>query len=207
MRKVLTAGAEWVHSPIDIYRRSAVGSSDNLLGALELLVLKALESGAMHGWGITLHIQSVSNEVLRVEEGSLYPALHRMEKAGWVKAEWGLSENNRRARFYKITAAGRNQLNALNRQKWENVAQAIALVLAQQGDCIGGRDGMHFALEIALENKDARLISTKSSSFTLRCASNGMWIGAWRAMRRDAMRGCGLEIRRCGENGCGRSTG
>jgi PadR family transcriptional regulator, regulatory protein PadR len=85
----------------------SVGSSDNLLGALELLVLKALESGAMHGWGITLHIQTVSNEVLRVEEGSLYPALHRMEKAGWVKAEWGLSENNRRARFYKIRKSGR----------------------------------------------------------------------------------------------------
>jgi PadR family transcriptional regulator, regulatory protein PadR len=106
----------------------SLGSSDNLLGALELLVLKALESGAMHGWGITLHIQSVSNEVLRVEEGSLYPALHRMEKAGWVKAEWGLSENNRRARFYKITVAGRNQLRS-EQEKWESVAQAIALVL------------------------------------------------------------------------------
>lgn len=105
-----------------------MGSTDNLLGALELLVLKALESGSMHGWGITLHIQSVSNEVLRIEEGSLYPALHRMEKAGWVKAEWGQSENNRRARFYKITAAGRNQLRS-EQQKWENAAQAIALVL------------------------------------------------------------------------------
>jgi PadR family transcriptional regulator PadR len=103
-------------------------STDNLLGALELLVLKAIESGPMHGWGITLHIQSVSNEVLRIEEGSLYPALHRMEKVGWVKAEWGLSENNRRARYYRITAAGRNQLN-VERQRWENVAQAIALVL------------------------------------------------------------------------------
>jgi PadR family transcriptional regulator PadR len=103
-------------------------STDNLLGALELLVLKAIESGPMHGWGITLHIQSVSNEVLRIEEGSLYPALHRMEKAGWVKAEWGLSENNRRARYYRITAAGRNQLH-VERQRWENVAQAIALVL------------------------------------------------------------------------------
>jgi PadR family transcriptional regulator PadR len=105
-----------------------VGSTDNLLGALELLVLKAVETGPMHGWGITLHIQSVSNEVLRIEEGSLYPALHRMEKAGWVKAEWGLSENNRRARFYKITAAGRIQLRS-EQQKWESVAQAIALVL------------------------------------------------------------------------------
>jgi PadR family transcriptional regulator len=105
-----------------------VGSTDNLLGALEILVLKALESGPMHGWRITLHIQSVSNEVLRVEEGSLYPALHRMEKAGWVKAEWGVSENNRRARFYKLTAQGRSQLRS-EQQKWESVAQAIARVL------------------------------------------------------------------------------
>ena len=105
-----------------------MASTDNLLGALELLVLKAIESGPMHGWGITLHIQSISNEVLRIEEGSLYPALHRMEKAGWVKAEWGSSENNRRARYYRITATGRNQLN-VERQRWENVAQAIALVL------------------------------------------------------------------------------
>ncbi|WP_348265212.1 PadR family transcriptional regulator [Telmatobacter sp. DSM 110680] len=105
-----------------------MGSTDNLLGALELLVLKALENGPMHGWGITLHIQCISNEVLRIEEGSLYPALHRMEKAGWVKAEWGLSENNRRARFYRITTAGRTQLRS-EQQKWENVAQAIALVL------------------------------------------------------------------------------
>jgi transcriptional regulator len=110
-----------------------MGSTDSLLGALELLVLKALENGAMHGWGITLHLQSASNEVLRVEEGSLYPALHRMEKAGWVKvkAEWGLSENNRRARFYRITAAGRNQLRS-EQEKWESVAQAIALVLSSK---------------------------------------------------------------------------
>jgi PadR family transcriptional regulator PadR len=103
-------------------------SADNLLGALELLALKAIENGPMHGWGITLHIQSISNDVLRIEEGSLYPALHRMEKAGWVKAEWGLSENNRRARFYRITAAGRTQLRS-EQQKWESVAEAIALVL------------------------------------------------------------------------------
>ncbi len=106
-------------------------STDNLLGALELLVLKALENGSMHGWGITLHIQNISNDVLHIEEGSLYPALHRMEKAGWVKAEWGLSENNRRARFYRITAAGRTQLRS-EQQKWESVAQAIALVLRGQ---------------------------------------------------------------------------
>jgi PadR family transcriptional regulator PadR len=102
--------------------------NDNLQGALALLVLKSLEAGPMHGWGITLHIQSVSNDVLRIEEGSLYPALHRMEKEGWVKAEWGLSENNRRARYYRITPAGRKQLHA-EQEKWEMVTQAIGLVL------------------------------------------------------------------------------
>jgi PadR family transcriptional regulator PadR len=73
--------------------------NDHLQGALGLLILKSLEHGPMHGWGITLHIQRISNEVLRVEEGSLYPALHRMEQDGWIASEWGLSENNRRARF------------------------------------------------------------------------------------------------------------
>lgn len=108
-----------------------MASNDNLQGSLVLLVLKALESGPMHGWGITLHIQTVSNDVLHIEEGSLYPALHRMEKAGWIKAEWGVSENNRRARFYRLTAAGRKQLES-EREKWETVAQAIALVLRGQ---------------------------------------------------------------------------
>ena len=82
-------------------------STDSLLGALELLVLKAIESGPMHGWGITLHIQGVSNEVLRIEEGSLYPALQRMLIKGWVTAEWGTTKGNRRARYYRLTAGGR----------------------------------------------------------------------------------------------------
>lgn len=103
--------------------------NENLQGALAMLVLKSLEDGPMHGWGITLHIQNRSRDVLRIEEGSLYPALHRMEKAGWVKAEWGLSENNRRARYYRITPGGRKQLDA-EREKWEAVTQAIGLVLA-----------------------------------------------------------------------------
>jgi transcriptional regulator len=82
----------------------------------------------MHGWGITLHIQHISNEVLRVEEGSLYPALHRMEQEGWIASEWGLSENNRRARFYRLTAQGRRQLRS-ERENWQKVTQAVALVL------------------------------------------------------------------------------
>ena len=103
-------------------------NSDNLQGTLTLLVLKSLEPGPMHGWGITLHIQRISNEVLRVEEGSLYPALHRMEQEGWIAAEWGLSENNRRARFYRLTAQGRKQLKT-ERENWQKITQAVGLVL------------------------------------------------------------------------------
>lgn len=101
---------------------------DNLQGALDLLVLKTLELGPMHGWGITLHIERVSNAMLRVEEGSLYPALHRMEQEGWIAASWGQSENNRRARFYRLTPQGKKQL-AAERQRWEDVAGAVAMVL------------------------------------------------------------------------------
>jgi transcriptional regulator len=82
----------------------------------------------MHGYGITLHIQRVSSEVLRVEEGSLYPALHRMEQDGWISAEWGTSENNRRARFYRLTSAGRKQL-AIEEKNWARLTHAIASVL------------------------------------------------------------------------------
>jgi PadR family transcriptional regulator, regulatory protein PadR len=102
--------------------------SDVLLGSLELLVLKTLSYRSMHGWGITLHIQQVSNDVLRVEEGSLYPALHRMEQQGWIKAEWKMSENNRRARYYSLTKEGRKQLEA-QEQTWESVTRAVAAVL------------------------------------------------------------------------------
>jgi transcriptional regulator len=102
--------------------------SDSLQGSLALLVLKSLEQGPMHGWGITLHIQRISNEVLRIEEGSLYPALHRMEQDRWIVSEWGTSENNRRARFYRLTALGRRQLNA-ERENWQKVTSAVALVL------------------------------------------------------------------------------
>jgi transcriptional regulator len=95
---------------------------------LVLLVLKSLEQGPMHGWGITLHIQRISNEVLRVEEGSLYPALHRLEQERWISSEWGVSENNRRARFYKLTALGRKQL-AAERENWRRITDAVGLVL------------------------------------------------------------------------------
>jgi transcriptional regulator len=102
--------------------------NDILQGTLALLVLKTLQQGPMHGWGITLHIQQVSNEVLRVEEGSLYPALHRMEQEGWVSAEWGASENNRRARYYRLTAVGRRQL-AAEEVQWRRLTEGVGSVL------------------------------------------------------------------------------
>jgi PadR family transcriptional regulator PadR len=103
--------------------------NDTLQGNLALLVLKTLVQGPTHGWGITLHIQQISNQVLRVEEGSLYPALHRMEQEGWITAEWGQSENNRRARFYRLTNAGRKQLAAEERS-WQELTEAVARVLS-----------------------------------------------------------------------------
>jgi PadR family transcriptional regulator, regulatory protein PadR len=101
---------------------------DLLQGTLDLLVLKALQLEPMHGFGISVRIRQMSDEVLQVEQGSLYPALYRLEEQGWISAEWGTSENNRKARFYKLTAAGRKQLNA-ETENWERVSAAINLVL------------------------------------------------------------------------------
>jgi transcriptional regulator len=102
--------------------------TDNLQGALELLVLKTLRRGPSHGFAIALHIQQVSEEVLRVEAGSLYPALHRMTEAGLLKAEWKLSEAGRRARFYALTPKGRRTLEA-GEKRWHAVSAAVAKVL------------------------------------------------------------------------------
>jgi PadR family transcriptional regulator PadR len=102
--------------------------NDLLQGTLALLVLKTLARAPMHGYGITVHIQLVSEDILRVEEGSLYPALHRMEQDGWVSAEWGMSENNRRARYYRLTAKGRKQL-AEEEKNWLHLTRAVASVL------------------------------------------------------------------------------
>ncbi len=101
---------------------------DVLQGTLDLLVLKTLARGPMHGYGIAVHIQQVSEEVLRVEEGSLYPALHRIEQAGWISSEWGVSDNNRRAKYYRLTAAGRKQL-AREQENWDELTRAVAKVL------------------------------------------------------------------------------
>ncbi len=105
-------------------------ANDRLQGTLDLLVLKSLASrGAMHGYGITLHIQAIAGNVLRVEEGSLYPALHRMAQDGWIRAKWGKSEANRRARYYTITAAGLRQL-AAEKKRWGELTGAVARVLS-----------------------------------------------------------------------------
>jgi transcriptional regulator len=103
--------------------------NDILQGTLDLLVLKTLGSrGQMHGYAITAHIQQVSADLLRVEEGSLYPALHRMEQDGWVKATWGTTEKNREARFYSLTAAGKKQL-AQEEDRWANLTEGVRRVL------------------------------------------------------------------------------
>ena len=101
---------------------------DVLQGTLDLLILKTLMRGPMHGYGIAVHIQQVSDEVLRVEEGSLYPALHRIEQAGWISSEWGISDNNRRAKYYRLTARGRKQL-AKEEEDWDRLTRAVAKVL------------------------------------------------------------------------------
>lgn len=98
-------------------------------GSLPLLVLKILSgSGPMHGYGITLKIEQLSAEALSVEEGSLYPALHRLEEAGWIKAKWVTTENNRRARVYEITAKGKEQL-VVEEERWRSATAAVARVL------------------------------------------------------------------------------
>jgi PadR family transcriptional regulator, regulatory protein PadR len=103
-------------------------SSDTLLGALDLLVLKTLARGPNHGFGIALHIQAVSEGLLRVEEGSLYPALHRLERDKFVKASWNLTEKGRRARIYKLTASGRQRLEEAE-SNWDNVSKGVTRVM------------------------------------------------------------------------------
>jgi len=101
---------------------------DLLQGTLDLLILNALQRGPIHGFGISVAIRATSCDALRVEQGSLYPALYRLEEQGWIRAEWGVSDNNRKARFYSLTAAGRRQL-AVEVSHWEHLSSAINLVL------------------------------------------------------------------------------
>ena len=101
---------------------------DKLQGTLDLLVLKVLARGPEHGYGITLRVKQLSEDALRVEEGSLYPALHRMEQAGWISAEWKPSENKRRDKYYRLTAQGRKRL-AAEQDNWVRISAAVAKVL------------------------------------------------------------------------------
>jgi len=101
---------------------------DLLQGTLDLLILRALQTEAMHGWAISERIQQISQDVLQVNQGSLYPALHRLEHRRWIKAEWGVSELGRRARFYELTALGRKNLE-IETENWSKVSEAIARVL------------------------------------------------------------------------------
>ena len=97
-------------------------------GTLDLLLLRTLAAGALHGWAISERVQQVSSDVLRIQQGSLYPALHRLERRGWIKAHWGTSENNRRARYYELTRAGRKQLEH-EEESWRRLVAAVAQVL------------------------------------------------------------------------------
>jgi transcriptional regulator len=102
--------------------------SDLLQGTLDLLVLRTLASGDMHRWGISQRLQQLSQDVLQVNQGSLYPALYRLEQQGWIESTWGDSENNRRAKFYRLTKSGRKQL-AEETASWERITAAVARVL------------------------------------------------------------------------------
>jgi PadR family transcriptional regulator PadR len=104
-------------------------NNDILQGTLSLLVLRALEArGRMHGYALTSHIQKASAELLRVEEGSLYPALHRMEQEGWVRSEWGVTEKGRKARFYSLTSKGEKRL-AVERESWQRLTKGVSRAL------------------------------------------------------------------------------
>jgi transcriptional regulator len=103
-------------------------NADQLHGTLDMLVLKVLQGGPQHGFGIAVRLQQLSSDVLQVEEGSLYPALYRMEQRGWIASSWGVSDNNRRARFYQLTRTGRKQLDA-ETQSWRRLTGAVSRVL------------------------------------------------------------------------------
>jgi len=102
--------------------------TDLIQGTLDLLILKTIGLEPMHGWGIALRIRQVSRDVLQVNQGALYPALHRLEQSGWIRAKWGESDNNRRAKFYSLTPAGRKYL-AQEKANWQRLSVAIGLVL------------------------------------------------------------------------------
>ena len=108
---------------------SPLEKTDLLQGTLDMLILRVVATGPIHGYGISLRIRQISREVLNVQQGSLYPALHRLEKRGWLAAEWGDSENGRQAKFYRLSAKGRRQL-AQEEANWNRLSEAVRLILA-----------------------------------------------------------------------------
>ena len=112
-------------------REQKPNSGELLQGTLDMLILKTLSGGSLHGYAIVRRIQQASDDFLKVEEGSLYPALHRMERRGWIDAEWGQSETNRKAKYYRLTAAGRARLKVAARN-WARVVEAIAGVMGNR---------------------------------------------------------------------------
>lgn len=103
--------------------------SDLLQGTLDMMVLKAVSLGPLHGYGVLLRIQQISGNRLEIQQGSLYPALYRLEHEGWIASDWGQSENNRRAKYYRLTAAGRKRLQS-ETEKWKHMAEAIGAILS-----------------------------------------------------------------------------
>src|SRR5260370_23193033 len=121
---------------------------DLVYGTLDMLILKALQHGPRHGRAIADRVEQMSKDILRVEQGSLYPALYRLEAQGWIKAEWGVSDNNRKARYYKLTRAGRKQL-AAEREHWSRIRKGINLVLAAAERFFAAVSGPVFSLPVA----------------------------------------------------------
>lgn len=117
-------------SPVEVAgeKNMSVSSIDLPQGTLDLLILRILALGAQHGWAISERVQQVSSDALHIQQGSLYPALHRLERRGWVKAKWGTTENNRRAKYYELTRSGSKQLE-LETESWRKLTAAVAQVL------------------------------------------------------------------------------
>jgi PadR family transcriptional regulator, regulatory protein PadR len=118
----------WSHPVVECRGETMPPSTDLLQGTLDVLILKTLALEPMHGWGVAQRIQQMSKDVLQIGQGSLYPALHRLEYKGWIQSDWGNSDNNRRAKYYSLTRKGKKQLEA-ELATWERLSSAIALVL------------------------------------------------------------------------------
>jgi len=154
-------------------------------GTLDLLILRTLALGPQHGWAISERIHQVSSKVLQVQQGSLYPALHRLERRGWIKAHWGASENNRRAKFYDLTPSGRKQLEA-EKTEWKKLTAAVAQVLARHKE----RSAMLSDLQFVFERSSSA--PPLSANSTMNCAfiSSGRWRNTSSPVCR-AMKRCG----------------